>query len=215
MPSHLIIGSLQEAKKIANNLTRQKIIAGPDCYIDDLEEENLKISQVREIKHFLTRKPYQSNFMVVFLPEAHRLTIPAQNALLKTLEEPPEHAFVILTTPYEDRLLPTITSRCYMHYIKTEKSPLAKTNTFENITNQLKAKSVGEKITLSQEYTHPKTKSLSLCKEAIDFYRDKLYQSAQKKYADNAQLAQQTLDRIERNVDPRLSIEHLFLELLI
>ena len=48
------------------------------------------------------------------MPEADLMTTQAQNALLKTLEEPPEYAVIFLLTENAEKLLPTITSRCVM-----------------------------------------------------------------------------------------------------
>lgn len=75
-------------------------------------EENHGIEAVREILQSLSRKPFQSRLNTVIILEADNLTIEAQNALLKALEEPPEHSQIILTAKSRDKLLPTITSRC-------------------------------------------------------------------------------------------------------
>lgn len=217
MPSHLIIGAPYETQKLAQVIASQKIIESPDCLILPNDEESLKISQVRDIKHFLTRKPYQADTMLVFIPEAHRLTIPAQNALLKTLEEPPDHAVLLLTTAYEDRLLPTIISRCIMHYAKSVGSE-AKKNVSTDIAalaRNLQTATVGERMALSQEFAFPKAKALSCCKSIINYYREELYKKPQIAHAKNISLAQLTMTRLEQNVDPRLAIEHLFLELLV
>ena len=216
MPSHLIIGNHLETIRLAEVISPQKLVESPDCFLLANDEESLKISQVREIKHFLTRKPYREDSMVVFIPQAHRLTIQAQNALLKTLEEPPSHAVLILTTPYEERLLPTILSRCVVHYQKQD-SLNETSNSFDIATliNTLRTATIGERIANSQEYAVPKTKGLTFCKELIDFYRTKLYEKPHYNHAKNIQSAQQTIIRLEQNIDPRLSIEHLFLELRV
>lgn len=57
-------------------------------------------------------KPYSSNHKIYIINEADKLTIQAQNALLKTLEEPPAYAVIILLTTNHEALLPTILSRC-------------------------------------------------------------------------------------------------------
>lgn len=75
-------------------------------------ESKLGIEQAREIKDFLSLKPYQGNTRAVVLIAAEELTDAAQNALLKTLEEPPENTVLILGTASEDQLLPTVISRC-------------------------------------------------------------------------------------------------------
>ncbi len=57
-------------------------------------------------------KPYSGKYKVYILSEAEKMTAQAQNALLKTLEEPPEYAVIMLLTSNVNALLPTIVSRC-------------------------------------------------------------------------------------------------------
>lgn len=57
-------------------------------------------------------KPYSSNYKIYIINEADKLTIQAQNALLKTLEEPPAYAVILLLTTNHEALLSTILSRC-------------------------------------------------------------------------------------------------------
>ncbi len=56
--------------------------------------------------------PLKSKYKVFIIDESHQLTKAAANALLKTLEEPPEHAIFILATTEPQKMLPTIVSRC-------------------------------------------------------------------------------------------------------
>ncbi len=57
-------------------------------------------------------KPYSSPYKIYIIDEAQKLTLQAQNALLKTIEEPPAYAVVMLLADNPDALLPTISSRC-------------------------------------------------------------------------------------------------------
>ncbi len=57
-------------------------------------------------------KPFESAHKIYIIPEAHNMTVQAQNAILKTLEEPPEYAVIILIAESTESLLPTIVSRC-------------------------------------------------------------------------------------------------------
>lgn len=74
-------------------------------------ETSIGIDEIRQIQHFLSRKATQSHNLVIIY-SAHTLTLPAQNALLKTLEEPPSGCQIYLITSYPDQLLATILSRC-------------------------------------------------------------------------------------------------------
>jgi len=90
--------------------------AHPDCMsIEKIENKALiGIEQInREMEPWLALKPYRAARRVVVINEAHLLSQPAANALLKTLEEPPGHAVIILVTD-EQNLMETIVSRCQL-----------------------------------------------------------------------------------------------------
>ena len=73
---------------------------------------NRGIDEVRELREKVKYRPAMCRCKVYILDEAHMLTREAANALLKTLEEPPEHAFFVLATTEPHKLPPTILSRC-------------------------------------------------------------------------------------------------------
>jgi len=73
---------------------------------------NSGIENVRELISKISLAPTLGKYKVYVLDEAHQLSKPASQALLKTLEEPPSHAIFVLATTEPDKLLPTIISRC-------------------------------------------------------------------------------------------------------
>lgn len=75
------------------------------------EKLHVSIDQVRNLRSTIYQKPVKSRFKLAIIYRAHTLTKEAQNALLKLLEEPPEHAVIILQAENKDSLLPTILSR--------------------------------------------------------------------------------------------------------
>jgi DNA polymerase-3 subunit delta' len=72
----------------------------------------IKIDQVRELQRRLRLHPVRARHKVAIFDEAHRLNLAAQNALLKTLEEPPGATLLILVASNVGSLLPTVLSRC-------------------------------------------------------------------------------------------------------
>jgi len=76
------------------------------------EGGTLKVDQIREARRTLTLKPYQSNYRVAIFLRFQEANDNAANALLKTLEEAPSYAVLILTADNPEQLLPTIVSRC-------------------------------------------------------------------------------------------------------
>ncbi|HUV16685.1 MAG TPA: DNA polymerase III subunit delta' [Pelolinea sp.] len=74
--------------------------------------ESLKVDQIRDLQHSLSLAPYESAYRVALLLRLEEATHGAQNALLKTLEEPNPRVLLLVTADDPDNLLPTIVSRC-------------------------------------------------------------------------------------------------------
>ena len=85
----------------------------PDVIWVTREKTSLGVDDSREqLCNTMEIKPFSSPYKVYLVPEAEKMTEAAQNALLKTIEEPPEYGVVILMTSNITALLPTIQSRC-------------------------------------------------------------------------------------------------------
>ena len=78
----------------------------------DSEGGTLKVDQIRDTRRSLTLKPYIANYRVALFLRFQQANDNAANALLKTLEEAPSYAVLILTADNPEQLLPTIVSRC-------------------------------------------------------------------------------------------------------
>ncbi|MGB9793604.1 DNA polymerase III subunit gamma/tau [Caldisericum exile] len=79
---------------------------------------NRGIDEIRSLKEHVQYVPVSSKYKVYIIDEAHMLTPQAFNALLKTLEEPPQNVVFILATTEADKIPPTIISRCERLYFK-------------------------------------------------------------------------------------------------
>lgn len=79
---------------------------------------NRGIDEMRDLREKVKFSPTEANFKVFIIDEVHMLTKEAFNALLKTLEEPPEHAIFILATTEINKVPATIISRCQRHDFK-------------------------------------------------------------------------------------------------
>src|SRR5437016_6747860 len=89
------------------------IARGDDIDVIEIDAaSNTGVENVRELIENSRYRPARSRFKVYIIDEAHMLSKQAFNALLKTLEEPPEHVKFILATTEPEKLLPTILSRC-------------------------------------------------------------------------------------------------------
>jgi DNA polymerase III subunit delta' len=80
--------------------------------IEKGKEKGIKIEQVRKARKDLSLFPYEGRFKILIINNAHKMNDSAQNALLKILEEPNATSIIILITHQENKILPTIKSRC-------------------------------------------------------------------------------------------------------
>ncbi len=94
--------------------------------------EKLGISEARKIKSHFALKPFSAKGRVLVIEDAGSLTIEAQNALLKTLEEPPKEAILILGVASDTYLLPTILSRCQIIRLDATDPTGITNNTYES-----------------------------------------------------------------------------------
>ncbi len=86
-----------------------------DRYVDYIELDaasNRGIDEIRDLLERAAYKPSVGRFKVFMIDEAHQLTKESFNALLKTLEEPPEYLKFVLATTDPEKMLPTVLSRC-------------------------------------------------------------------------------------------------------
>ena len=91
----------------------------PDLiYVEAQNQKSISVGDIREkVNDTVEIKPYSSLYKVYIIDKADSMTVQAQNALLKTMEEPPEYAVIILIAQSLDRFLPTIKSRCIKLHI--------------------------------------------------------------------------------------------------
>lgn len=109
----------------------------PDYFLINKEGETIKIDQIREITNKVSERPIVSEKKVYIINDCDKMTVEAQNCLLKTLEEPPQFVTIILISSNENAILNTIKSRCM-------------TIKFKNISNEELQKYVIDKLNYSQ-----------------------------------------------------------------
>ena len=116
--SYLMIGIPGIGKKLLAKeyskiiLSSNDIINNPDFLCIEPDGNSIKIDQIRNLQKEIQEKPIISNKKVYIIDDADLMTKEAQNCLLKTLEEPPKFAVIILIGSNENAFLPTIKSRC-------------------------------------------------------------------------------------------------------
>ena len=107
----------------------------PDIIRVTHEKPNsISVDDIRtQVNNTVDIKPYQGPFKVYIIPLADMMTPQAQNAILKTIEEPPSYAVFLLLTENAETLLPTINSRCVMLKLRNIKDTLIKKYLMENL----------------------------------------------------------------------------------
>lgn len=107
----------------------------PDIIWVNHEKPNvISVDEIRkQVVNDIDLKPYSSKYKIYIIPDAQLMNPQAQNALLKTLEEPPEYAIILLLTNNVDKFLPTILSRCIVLNFK----PVEQLQMMEYLVTQL------------------------------------------------------------------------------
>src|SRR5947199_630929 len=122
----------------------QEIAEGRSLDVFEIDgASNKGVEQVRELRETCKYAPASSKFKIYIIDEVHMLSTAAFNALLKTLEEPPEHVKFMVATTDPEKVLPTILSRCQRFDLRRIPASL--------IVQQLTKIAKEEKVTISPE----------------------------------------------------------------
>lgn len=180
------------------------LIPNADTMIID-ESPSIRIETVRDVGIWLSSRPYASPKKVVVFVRAERLTTPAQHALLKTLEEPPTYAQIILVAQHESALLPTIVSRCvivraqHINSISShhgEQHVLAFPTTYADI------------FTLSESMKERES-ALEWCASIIQTLHQTLRTHPSQEVVHHMRAVQRAIRLLKRNVNVKLAIESM------
>ena len=151
-----------------------------DRYIDYIELDaasNRSIDEIRDLIERAAYKPSVGRFKVFMIDEAHQLTKDAFNALLKTLEEPPDYLKFVLATTDPDKMLPTVLSRCLQFNLR----PMAPETVQQHLQQVLQAEGVaadtGSLRLLARAARGSMRDALSLTDQAIAFGAGSLIES--------------------------------------
>jgi len=120
--AHLLTGAPPgELEILGRGLAANLLDADPEGHPDffllrpESKSRRISLAQVHQLERSLSRKPHRAHLKVALILEAERMCIQqaeSANAFLKTLEEPPDHSLLLLTSDRPEALLPTIRSRC-------------------------------------------------------------------------------------------------------
>jgi DNA polymerase III delta prime subunit len=204
---------LQKVLKIVS-LTELK--ETPDLRIIDLpeKENSIKLDVIKDGIKFLQQKPFHAPIKYLIILSAEKITEEGQNALLKTLEEPPSHATIILSAKTERSLLETVVSRC--RKIRTDESRVG--DAAEKVTNVCDMK-VGDRFVWAEETAkEEKEVIIELLEKLISEERARMLKAGMNEIrgakAQNIdEITKVKRDLEKTNVNTRLALEFLCLRL--
>jgi DNA polymerase III delta prime subunit len=208
----LSISSISHQEAVLGFLHQTPDQQNPDLHFVNQEEEPLQIEDVRQLTTDMTRSPYQSPQSIFVILHIDTASLPAQNALLKSLEEPPAHVQIILTTNRPENVLATIQSRCILKKIETfastEKSQ--EHTDFQSLLDELQG-SRSTALTLSEKYKD-RAEALQFLQQLASFLHQKNQQHPQTNSIQALRATVITQDFIEKNANVRLALEDLFFQ---
>ncbi|MBW9149996.1 DNA polymerase III subunit delta' [Clostridium sp. CM028] len=124
--AHLLVGEEGIGKSIvAKNIGLKVLGKNQDRQYVDLVEWRIEknkstigVNSIRALIEEINKKPYEGDRKVIIIYNAHKMTVQAQNAFLKTIEEPPKNVIILLLCENLEVILDTIKSRCQIHKLK-------------------------------------------------------------------------------------------------
>jgi hypothetical protein len=191
-----------------------------------IKKRDIKVEHIRELIRKISLTSGKSLKKIAIIKNAEKLTISAQNAILKTLEEPPENSVIILVTNDKSRLLPTVISRCQRinfnlnpasNFLREGEIQVAKH------ISKIFSISVQGKMLLAEEWS----KDISETIRRLDYWKIFLrkiilgldnYRAVFSINPLRALLAEEEIEKsqrllLETNANPKLVLENLFLKM--
>lgn len=221
----------------------RKIQSGnhPDIEILQPQKASFGIEEILHWQERVYRKHYEGKYKVFILEQADKLTLPAENALLKVIEEPPEKTIIILSAQNAETLLPTIQSRAQAVFFPVTKEG----NWLDSLDPSINRQEASEAFRLSGNDLDGAQAILELGLAKVRQWVNQFQEAVQERdflkvfnlfpieknealiylqviaYQENADLRSpgamlainKTLDQIRKQANPRLAIEVLALEL--
>lgn len=199
-PSQVVI-KITEILKHLGHLSSEN---NPDiCIID--QKTGWTIENIRSLKNFLSKKPFNHDSKIIIIQDADKLNTESQNAILKTLEEPGEGNYIILTTQKPAKLLTTIISRC--HIIKIRENKI----TDQSAILISPTNNIATDLTTSEKLATDKESVLIYLQNQLELYQQLLIKQPNIKNQKTIEKIIKSMDMINSNVDAKSSIDYFFL----
>jgi DNA polymerase III delta prime subunit len=177
-------------------------------------EKTMGIGDIREAQKNLYLKPFKNPMKAVILDASLGITIDAQNALLKSFEEPPENTIMILIVSELEIALPTIDSRCKVINLNSSVNLTdEEREDYQKTLIKLFNATTGDKLKFAQDYGKTKEEGAKWTEKMILIIREKILEEEGDrglilKYLKEFERANKILKT--SNANPRLTLENLF-----
>ncbi len=211
----LIIDRPSGHKELANQflldqgILKKKVATGLVWF--NQEEENLKIETVREFINKASYGTYAGEDRISVLLHVDQGSQAAQNALLKIVEEPPANTTIVLTATDAHDLLPTIKSRCLIHYLdKTQQKKEPDQETKKIIDHWSQLLKNPQQISYSQIIDFSQNHKRAEAKIIVRYLINRLHQQPQKNRQTLISLKQllKVYKQLNQNLNVKLSLEN-------
>lgn len=178
------------------------------------EADKLRIAAIRSLLAQLAISASQPR--LIWIEEAQALTLPAQQALLKALEEPPSDTTIVLSLPTPHLLVPTIVSRCQLVAVSTNSLPTANLGDLKLLKSGLLA-SNSQRLQLARELGKKRPAALSWLESSLTTLSQLMQQEQSPRslflLANLSELCQEAQTKLNANTNVQLTLESLFLSL--
>jgi DNA polymerase III gamma/tau subunit len=179
------------------------------------DKKSIGIHEVKVSLNFLNDKPFYYPFKLLIIKNADKMTIEAQNSILKILEEPPSSAVIILCARTEGSLLNTVVSRCKKVTTKPTEEPTLDTHEVPNIADL----TIDDRLNLIEELSKDEKEDIItyLQLQISIIRRDMLKEKNSKKIGTYVKAITSIEDRItdldKLNINTKLALEELVINL--
>lgn len=197
----LIQSRIDQICQFLNNLIKPN---NPDIFIVD-QNTGWTIELTRTIKSWLSQKPFNHQNKIVIIYQIEQFNTESQNALLKSIEEPGENNYFILTTNKPSKIISTIMSRCQIIKIKNDFS-FDKDSKPLTFGNQIKIN-----LLQSDSISKNKQEVLPFLENQLNIYQQIVIKNPAKQNSQIIQKILKSIQMIDANVDPRSALDFLFL----
>jgi DNA polymerase III gamma/tau subunit len=186
----------------------------PDTIVVRSKNSQIGINQIRDFQKLIQIQPSSLKVKIGIIREAHLLTVQSQNALLKTLEEPPKNVVIFLLCENEDNLIPTIVSRCRTTNLSASESSLD-SQEFENlkaVLQNLSLQGVAEKLTFASQISKDRDNAIDWLNQVLIFAHQSAFSNLTSWPGSTKLLSIfESKKRLKANANVRLTMENLLI----